>query len=245
MGGWIASDDTSTKPEWTAQFHLSCTASESHKGPEQCSSILWKFVLFHHPAPVSQHLTTLWGKWDHLSTFNPTNVLQLSAILSERAPSYFSHCLLGTSQETRNLSLGIPCLPAQHFTHESSSRENTVTVKTDLMKAVNCRGKQIEFCQSLFKQETYLCSQGAMYVRCLQEGQDFPYFFQLQITSPLLVQTLINTEHQMDRRNTFPSISQKRFLNFFWSGHSFCLMLQDAKPVTCLNHKNPFLLPWQ
>lgn len=112
-------------------------------------------------------------------------------------------------------------------------------------KLEDCRGKQIEFCQSLFKQETYLCSEGAMYVRCLQEGQDFPYFFQLQITSPLLVQTLINTEHQMDRRNTFPSISQKRFLNFFWSGHSFCLMLQDAKPVTCLNHKNPFLLPWQ
>lgn len=36
----------------------------------------------------------------------------------------------------QEISLGIPCLPAQHFSHESSSK-NTVTVKTDLMKAIS------------------------------------------------------------------------------------------------------------
>jgi len=85
---------------------------------------------------VSHHLTTLQSKWGHLPTFNPTNISQLPAIPSERVHFYFSHLLLGTSEETRNLSLGIPCFPAQHFVHELGSKEDTVTVQTDLMKAI-------------------------------------------------------------------------------------------------------------
>lgn len=67
-------------------------------------------------------------------------------------PSYFGHSLLGTSQETRNLSLGIPRLPAQHFTHESSSRRNIVTAKTfsESNELEDCRGQQTEFTLFLF-----------------------------------------------------------------------------------------------
>ena len=68
-----------------------------------------------------------------------------------RVPSYFSRFLLGTSQETRNLSLGIPRLPAQHFSRESSSK-NTVMVKTfkENNKVEDCRGKQTECSPFLF-----------------------------------------------------------------------------------------------
>lgn len=44
---------------------------------------------------------------------------------------------------------------------------------------------------------TAVCSQGAMYFRGLKESQELPCLFQVQVTSPLFVQALINGEHHV------------------------------------------------